>query len=138
MTYLEILNRMAVLGDVLTLKLPAKAMAETLRLRAHYAKGVKEWTTIAEQINKDTAPAEGKERDEEQQKQYDEVLQAKAAEDAELKDRRYTPEAFEQLCEVTSDKDMMLSALARDKEGKPGEIPAVAWLDYVAANLVEE
>lgn len=138
MTYLEILNRMAVLGDALTLKLPAKAMAETLRLRAHYAKGIKEWTTITEQINKDTAPAEGKERDEEQQKQYDDALHAKVAEDAELKDRRYTPEAFEQLCEVASDKGMMLSALARDKEGKAGEIPAVAWLDFVAANLVEE
>lgn len=138
MTYLDILNRMAVLGDALTLKLPAKVMAETLRLRAHYAKGIKEWTTITEQINKDTAPKEGKERNEEQQKQYDDALQAKAAEEAELKDRRYSPEAFEQLCEVASGKGMLQSALVRDKEGKPGELPAVAWLDYVAANLVEE
>ena len=138
MTYLDILNRMAVLGDALTLKLPAKAMAETLRIRAHYAKGVKEWTTITEQINKDTAPTEGKERTEEQKKQYEEALTAKAGEEAELKDRRYSPEAFELLCEAASGKGTVQSALVRDKEGKAGDMPAVVWLDYVAAKLVEE
>lgn len=136
MNYLDVINRMAVLGDALQLPLPAKAKAETLLLRTHYAKGIKEWQTALEQINSDTKPADGKERTEEEKKSYEDTIGAKLKEEIALADRRYTAEAFEGLCAASGDREEIVSALARDKEGNPQPIPAIGWLDFVASNLV--
>lgn len=138
MTYLDIINRMAVLGDALQLSLSAKAKAETLLLRAHYARGMKEWQTQLEQIDKDTKPADGKERSEEEKKAYEETINAKAKEDAQFGDRRYTAEAFEKLCEGIGDREEITSALVRDKKGEPQLLHSLIWLDFVATNLVAE
>ena len=138
MNYLDIINRMAVLGDALQLQLPAKTKAETLLLRAHYAKGIKEWQAAMEQINNDTKPADGKERSEEEQKSYDEAFNTKAKEDAALVDRRYTTEAFEGLCSAIGDKEEIISALARNDKGEMQPIPAISWLEIVANTLVQE
>ncbi len=61
MKYVDVINRMNVLGDALQLTLPAKAMSETLLLRAHYAKGMNEWQTMCEQVGKDMPREEGEE-----------------------------------------------------------------------------
>lgn len=138
MTYLDILNRMPVLGDALQLPLSAKVKAETLLLRAHYAKGIKEWQTVLEQINKDTQPEDGGERNEEQQKTYDEAITEKLKEEVSLADRRFSSSAFEALCEAVGDSKEIVSSLNRNKEGLPQPFPAIVWLEYVADNLVAE
>ena len=138
LTYLDILNRMPVLGDALQLNLPAKVKAETLLLRAHYAKGIKEWQTVLEQIDKDTKPENGAERDDEQQKVFNEAVNEKANEEVALADRRYTTEAFEKLCEAIGDRKEIASALNRNEDGIPQPYPAIFWLEYVANNLVAE
>ena len=138
MTYLEILNRMPVLGDALQLNLSPKVKAETLLLRAHYAKGIKEWQTILEQIDKDTKPENGAERDEEQQKVFNDAINEKAKEEVTLTDRRYTVKAFEELCEAVNNQKEIVSALARNEQGLPQPMPVDYWLEYVAGNLVTE
>lgn len=138
MNHIEVINRMSVLGDALQLTLPAKVMAETLLLRAHYAKGIKEWQTVVEQIDKDTKPADGKARTEEQTKAFNEAIDAKSKEDATIADRRYSAEAFEALCGVVSERKEIVSALVRNDKGEPQPFPTIGWLEFVATNLVQE
>lgn len=138
MNHIEVINRMAVLGDALQLTLPAKAMAETLLLRAHYAKGIKEWQTVVEQIDKDTKPADSGERTEEQTKAFNEAIDAKSKEDAAIADRRYSAEAFEALCGVVGDRKEIVSALVRNEKGEPQQLSVIGWLEFVATNLVQE
>lgn len=137
MTYNDILNRMSVLGDALQLRLPAKAMAETLMLRAHYAKGMKEWQTMCEQIQKDLPRSEG-ESDEDYLKRVNDVLIPKAADEAELPERRYTVEAFEQLCGAAAEQGEMESSVHLTKDGKRAQVPAWLWLDHMVVDLVTQ
>ena len=144
MNYNDVYTRMALLGDVLGLAPAAKAMSETLMMRAHYSRTVKEFETAMEQVRTDTTPADGSERTAEQEKLYNETVEAKAREDCGADDRRYSAAALEQICEAAMAKGAVKSALAvavtKDAEGKektaPGaQIPAVAWLDLLAAHL---
>ena len=63
-------------------------------------------------------------------------------EDATLADRRYTPEVFEQICGAATDKGEVQSSVhvSLDDNGKPtaAKVPAWMWLEYIAANLVQE
>lgn len=133
MTYNDILTAMAILGDALRMSLPAKALSETLLLRAHYSKGIKEWSTMTEQVQKDMPRNEG-ETDEDYSKRLNELLLPKAEEECSLAKRGYSVAAFEELCGACP-KDAVERNVGKDEVAK---IPAIVWLDYVAANLVEE
>ena len=103
MTYNEVINRMGALGDALQLPLPAKAMSATLLMRTHYAKGIKEWQTICEQLHKDI-PQKDDESEDDYMARINEVATEKSKEETTLADRRYTPEVFEQICGAATDK----------------------------------
>lgn len=133
MTYNDVLTAMAMLGDALRMSLSAKALSETLLLRAHYSKGVREWSTMTEQMQKDMPRNEG-EADEEYSRRLNELLVTKADEECSLAKRGYSVAAFEELCGACP-RDVVERGAG---EGEVAKIPAVAWLDYVAANLVEE
>lgn len=133
MTYNDILTAMAMLGDALRMSLPAKALSETLLLRAHYSKGIKEWSTMTEQMQKDMPRNEG-EADEEYSKRLNGLLITKAEEDCSLAKRGYSVAAFEELCGACP-RDVIERNVDKDEVVK---IPAVVWLDWVAANLVRE
>ena len=140
MTYNDVLSRMSVLGDALQLSLPAKAMSATLLMRAHYAKGMAEWQTICEQLQKDLPRKEG-ESDDDYMARINEVATEKGKEDTTLADKRYTPEVFEQVCAATSEKGEVQSSVHFNVEGKKpvaAKVPAWMWLEYIAANLVQE
>lgn len=137
LTYIDVLNRMGVLGDALQLNLPAKVKAETLLLRAHYSKGVKEWQSILEQIEKDSQ-VDGSEPTEEQAKIKNDAIEAKVKEEVSLADRRYSTEAFEALCGAVDGHETVVSVLTRNDEGVPQPFPSILWLEYVANNLVAE
>ena len=141
MTYNEVINRMGALGDALQLPLPAKAMSATLLMRTHYAKGIKEWQTICEQLHKDI-PQKDDESEDDYMARINEVATDKSKEKTTLADRRYTPEVFEQICGAATDKGEMQSSVhvGLDDKGKPtaAKVPAWMWLEYIAANLVQE
>lgn len=138
MKYVEVINRMRMLGDALQLSLPAKAMSETLLLRAHYAKGISEWQTMADQVGKDMPREEG-EDDATYLKRLNDVLMPKSEEEAPtVADRRYSVEAFELLCEAAIKKGKIASSVHITDKGEPAEVPAPAWLEVVAVNLVRE
>ena len=99
MTYNDLLTAMAVLGDALGMALPAKALSETLLLRAHYAKGVKEWQTMTEQVQKDMPRNDGEGADE-YAKRLGGVLAQKVGEECAVEWRRLSRAAFEELCGV--------------------------------------
>lgn len=138
MKYVEVINRMNVLGDALQLTLPAKAMSETLLLRAHYAKGMNEWQTMCEQVSKDMPREEG-EDDAAYLKRLNDMLAPKSEEEAPtVADRRYSKEAFEAVCAAAIDAGEVLSSVHLTKDYKPAKVPAWLWLEYLAANIVNE
>ena len=83
MTYNEVINRMGALGDALQLPLPAKAMSATLLMRTHYAKGIKEWQTICEQLHKDI-PQKDDESEDDYMARINEVATEKSKEETTL------------------------------------------------------
>ena len=138
MRYVEMITRMNVLGDALQLALPAKAMSETLLLRAHYAKGMNEWQTMCEQVGKDM-PREEEEDDAAYLKRLNDMLAPKSEEEAPtVSDRRYSKEAFEAVCAAAIDAGEVLSSVHLTKDYKPAKVPAWLWLEYLAANIVTE
>ncbi len=140
MTYNDILSRMSVLGDALQLPLSAKALSATLLMRAHYAKGVAEWQTISEQLRKDV-PRKEEESEEDYNVRINEFAVEKLKEETTLADRRYTPEVFEAVCAAAADKGEVESSVhyaIKDGKPAPAKVPAYMWLEYVAANLVQE
>lgn len=141
MTYNEVINRMGALGDALQLSLPAKAMSATLLMRAHYAKGMAEWQTICDQLQKDI-PRNEDESDSDYMARINEVATEKSKEETTLADRRYTPEVFELICGAAAEKGEVQSSVhvSLDDNGKPtaAKVPAWMWLEYIAANLVQE
>ncbi len=135
MKYTDILTAMVLLGDALAMELPAKVRAETCLMRAHYAKGIKEWETVREQIATDNPPKSGDERTDEENDALNELLTAKADEEAALERRHYSAEAFVELCGACPHD------VVRRRGRKPEEdvlIPAAACLDAVTATLMEE
>ena len=141
MTYNDVLSRMSVLGDALQFTLPAKAMSATLLMRAHYAKGMAEWQTICEQLQKDI-PRNEDESDSDYMARINEVATEKSKEETTLADRRYTPEVFELICAAAAEKGEVQSSVhvGLDDNGKPtaAKVPAWMWLEYITANLVQE
>lgn len=141
MTYNEVINRMSVLGDALQMPLPAKVMSATLLMRAHYAKGMAEWQTICEQLQKDIPRKDGESEDD-YMARINEVAAEKCKEETTLADRRYTSEVFEQICAAAAEKGEVQSSVHFNvEEGKKpvsAKVPAWMWLEYIAANLVQE
>lgn len=121
MTYLECLNRLYVLSDALSLKLPDNLESVVKELRAHYAVGAKRWEAIVKNIDSlDLAYST---------KQI--FYHKNALDDASISDKRFSQGAYMLLRKVVSGKNIIKSELA-----KGGEIATDVWLDFVLNNLV--
>lgn len=126
LTYNEAYTRLQILDDIRALNLSAKAMAETLLMRVAAQKAIQEFAADREAIlAADEADEEAKTA----------ALEAKANEPSGTIDRRYSEEAFEQLCGAALNAGVITSSLATDEDGHPKAIPAPAWLEFITPLL---
>ncbi len=120
MTYNELYMRVLYIAAVNTLALPAKAKTEALILRAVYAPAV-------DAFEKERAAIAADETSTDEQKT--EAIEKRAAEECTAPDRRFSPEAFEQI---------VGAAIARGTVEVNGtDIPAEAFVETLAFNLVK-
>ncbi len=125
MNYRDLNLRCALLADIATLKLPAKATAERLMLKVHYLP-----VSIAFKQAREVIRADAQSTDEDKTL----AIKSKSEEDAGVTDRRFSAEAFEQIvAAVMADgRETIDSCIAPE-----GESVAVdAWLETVAQFMV--
>lgn len=120
MTYNELYNRTGLVAATNALTLPAKAKAEALILRAVYAPAIDTF-----EKERSAILADDKATDE----QKTEAVEARAKEECSAPDRRFTPEAFEQIVGAA----MTAGTVAVFGQDIAGE----AFVEALAFNLVK-
>lgn len=129
MNYNEIFQRWAILMDLSQFSLDAKAMTQTLLLRAYFAKGVRDFEDARQTIMTD-------EKADDVTKQN--ALAAKAEEDSGLEKRVFNKEAFESIVKAVYDypnRDITTNLVL--KNGEPTKVEKNAWLTLITEIIVD-
>ncbi|MBD5219479.1 MAG: hypothetical protein HDS72_04440 [Bacteroidales bacterium] len=119
MNYNELYERAGLIAAVNNLPLPAKAKAEALILRAVCAPAI-------DTFEKERAAIKADDKATEEQKK--EAVEARAKEECAAPDRRFTPEAFEQIVGA--------AMAAGTVPGFDNNVSAEAFLEILAFKLV--
>lgn len=137
-TYNNVYIRMQLLAEILSLKLPKKALSETLILRAYYGKAVDEFEQSKKQMCSDATSGKDPEKDKgEIEKIVSEAILSKSEEDAGVADRKFSSQAFEEVVGAAMEAGTMKSAMFIGEDKKPVSVDALLWLQPVAYNLAE-
>lgn len=122
MTYNDVFLRAALLNDIASLKLPTKATAERLILKAHYARAIADFELMRSDIGNDNSSDE---------EQKNAAIKAVAAKETDTADKRFTYEAFEQIVAAVIE-NATIKTLLRNNE----DVDVNSWLSVVAEALV--
>lgn len=133
MKYNDIYLRMAFLNDLRQLRLDRDALTETVLLRVHYNKGIREFEAQKQDLVADQSA------DDEVRRQ---AVRTAADEDCPaVSDRRFTREAFRSIVAAAMDAEGGLASFMAPPaaEGEPAPLlPADVWLEQFAEVMVRE
>lgn len=122
MNYNEAYRRLMQLDDLRALDLDAASLSETLILRAAYTGAVARFAAVRQTIEADTQGDDSARTA---------AIEAAAAEDCGLADRRFTPVAFAGIVSAALAAGTVRTSLA------PEPLPAATWLEILVDNLVD-